>query len=197
MKKVEEPDLTRDYSYAEYLRLTIDGMVELIKGKLFKMAPSPNRNHQTIAVSLSGEIYHYLKGKPCEVYTAPFDVRFFEPGKSADEQITTVVQPDICIVCDPKKLDKQGCIGAPNMIVEILSPSTASRDLDIKYKLYEENGVKEYWIVQPNDQTVSIFDLDENINLYILRGIYSNQNSVIVKAIGLKIDLREIFPPLE
>ena len=106
--------------------------------------------------------------------------------------IDSVVQPDLCIICDPTKIDEKGCNGAPDMIVEILSPSTAQRDLDLKFNLYEENGVKEYWIVQPNDQTVSIFDLIDS--KFTLRGIYHRKNIIEVKTIGLDIDLNEVFP---
>ena len=191
--KVEEPDLSGLYSYADYLKWTFEGMVELINGRVFKMAPAPNMGHQTILLNLASSILQFLKGKPCKVFVAPFDVRL---SKYKDEkQIDSVVQPDICIICDSSKIDEKGCNGAPDMIVEILSPSSAIRDLDLKFKLYEENEVKEYWIVQPNDQTVSIFDLIEQ--KFVLRGIYHRQKVVQVKTIGLDVDLNEIFPAKE
>ena len=191
--KVEDPDLAGLYSYADYLKWTFEGMVELINGRVFKMAPAPSSGHQIVAVNILYSIKHFLKGKPCLVFVAPFDVRLskFKDGK----QIDSVVQPDICIICDSSKIDEKGCNGAPDMIVEILSPYSAIRDLDLKFKLYEENEVKEYWIVQPNDQTVSIFDLIEQ--KFVLRGIYHRQKVVQVKTIGLDVDLNEIFPAKE
>ena len=188
--KVEEPELTGLYSYADYLKWTFDGMVELINGKVFKMAPAPSTGHQMIAVELLYTIKHFLKAKPCTVFVAPFDVRLSKFKE--DKLIDSVVQPDICIICDADKIDEKGCNGAPDMIVEILSPSTASRDLELKYKLYEENAVKEYWIVQPNDQTVSVFDLIEG--KFVLRGIYHRHKIVNLKTINLDVDLNEIFP---
>ncbi len=188
--KLEEPDLAGTYSYADYLKWTFEGMVELINGKIFKMSPAPSSSHQSISVNLTVEIGGFLKHKKCKVFIAPFDVRLSK--FKVDKLIDTVVQPDLCIICDPAKIDEKGCNGAPDMIVEILSPSTAQRDLDLKFKLYEENAVKEYWIVQPNDQTVSVFDLIDS--KFLLRGIYHRKNIVEVKTIGLDIDLNEVFP---
>jgi Uma2 family endonuclease len=187
--KLEEPDFAGIYSYADYLKWTFDGMVELINGKIFKMAPAPSSDHQTILMNFAGLIWQYLKAKPCRSFIAPFDVRLSKMVNK--KQVDSVVQPDICIICDATKIDEKGCNGAPDMIVEILSPSTAQRDLELKYALYEENGVKEYWIVLPNDQTVSIFDLKEN--KFQLRGIYHRQRIVRVETIGLDIDLNEVF----
>ena len=187
--KFEEIDLSLDYNYANYLKWFFPERVEIIKGRVLKMAAAPSTYHQIISANLSGEIYNFLKRKLCKVFSAPFDVRMSKYVE--DDQVDSVIQPDICIICDPKKLDKRGCLGAPDMIVEILSPSTAERDIELKYALYEENGVKEYWIVQPNDQTVSVFDLEGE--KYILRGIYHRQKIVLVKTIGFEIDLTEIF----
>jgi Uma2 family endonuclease len=193
ISKFEEIDLNLEYNYANYLKWIFPERVEIIKGKVLKMAPAPTPLHQTLAVNLIYEFKHFLKGKPCRVFTAPFDVRLSKFKE--DKAIDSVVQPDLCIICDPKKIDEKGCNGAPDIIVEILSPSTAQRDLELKYSLYEENGVKEYWIVQPNDQTVSVFDLEGE--KYQLRGIYHRQKMVLVKTIGLEIDLREVFPDNE
>jgi Uma2 family endonuclease len=188
--KVEEPDIAGNYNYADYLQWTFDGMVELINGKIFKMAPAPSSSHQSISVNFTVEIGGFLKHKKCKVFIAPFDVRLSKFKE--DKLIDSVVQPDLCIICDPTKIDEKGCNGAPDMIVEILSPSTAQRDLDLKFKLYEENAVLEYWIVQPNDQTVSVFDLIDS--KFTLRGIYHRAKIVEVKTIGLDIDLNEVFP---
>jgi Uma2 family endonuclease len=187
---MEEPDLAGYYNYADYLQWSFEGMVELINGKIFKMSPAPSSKHQFLSGNLFGMLWNYLKGKPCQVVSAPFDVRLSKFKE--DKLVNSVVQPDLCIICDPTKIDEKGCNGAPDMIVEILSPSTALRDLDLKFKLYEENGVKEYWIIQPNDQTVSIFDLMDS--KFTLRGIYHREKIVEVKTIGLDIDLNEVFP---
>ena len=188
--KAEEPDIEGYYSYEDYLKWSFEGMVELINGKIFKMAPAPSTKHQFLSGNLFGMLWNYLKGKPCQLVSAPFDVRLSKFKE--DKLVNSVVQPDLCIICDPTKIDERGCNGAPDMIVEILSPSTALRDLDLKFKLYEENAVKEYWIVQPNDQTVSVFDLIES--KFVLRGIYHSRKIVEVKTIALEIDLNEVFP---
>ena len=186
----EEPDLAGYYNYADYQQWTFEGMVELINGKIFKMSPAPSTGHQVISMELCYLIMHHLKVKNCKVFIAPFDVRLSKFKE--DKLIDSVVQPDLCIICDPTKIDEKGCNGTPDMIVEILSPSTAQSDLDLKFKLYEENAVKEYWIVQPNDQTVSVFDLIDS--KFSLRGIYHRKNIIEVKTIGLDIDLNEVFP---
>jgi len=185
-----EPDLAGNYNYSDYLQWTFEGMVELINGKIFKMSPAPSTGHQVTLMELCYLVMHHLKVKNCKVFIAPFDVRLSKFKE--DKLIDSVVQPDLCIICDLTKIDEKGCNGAPDMIAEILSPSTAQRDLDLKFKLYEENGVKEYWIVQPNDQTVSVFDLVDS--KFILRGIYHRAKVIEVKTIGLEIDLNEIFP---
>ena len=186
----EEPDLAGYYNYADYLQWTFDGMVELINGKIFKMAPAPTTSHQLLLMELSYLVMHHLRRKNCKVFVAPFDVRLSKFKE--DKLIDSIVQPDLCIICDSTKIDERGCNGAPDMIVEILSPSTALRDLDLKFKLYEENAVKEYWIVQPNDQTVSVFDLIES--KFVLRGIYHSRKIIELKTIALEIDLNEVFP---
>jgi len=154
---VKEPDLSYGglYSYADYLEWNLEETLELIKGKVFKKTAAPNRLHQRLSLHIASEFYQFLKGKTCKVYEAPFDVRF--PHKSLrNEDIHTVVQPDICVICDPEKLDVAGCLGAPDLIVEILSPGNNQKELQIKYALYEESGVKEYWIVYPVEQSLII-----------------------------------------
>ncbi|GGF27857.1 Uma2 family endonuclease [Hymenobacter cavernae] len=154
-------DLTKTYTYADYLTWQLDEFVELIKGKVYQMSPAPRRRHQVTARNLNTPIALYLEGKQCEVYFAPFDVRLTTAGPNGDVQITTVVQPDICVICDPAKLDDLGCLGAPDWIIEILSPGTAAHDTRDKYDLYQEAGVSEYWIVSPLEKYVSVFVLRE------------------------------------
>jgi Uma2 family endonuclease len=153
--EVNEPDLSYgNHSYADYLKWTMDEMVEIIKGRVYKLS-APKRVHQTISIRISSKIFNLLEGQKCKVYSAPFDVRL--PVKSRkNEDIFTVVQPDICVICDPTKLDDAGCIGAPDLIIEILSKGNNKKELQNKYEVYEESGVKEYWIVAPEGQFMQV-----------------------------------------
>lgn len=182
------------YSYADYLTWKFDERVELIKGKLFKMSPAPNRMHQRIAGDMFSQIHQFLMENPCQTYFAPFDVRLLDSkrSKKADQDIYSVVQPDICVICDLDKLDDKGCIGAPDWIIEILSPGNSKKELNEKYRLYEENGVREYWIVHPNDQTIAIFELKDD--RYQLRKLYSSEEEVSVSIFpDLVMDLQKVF----
>lgn len=182
------------YSYADYLTWKFDERVELIKGKLFKMSPAPNRMHQRIAGDMFSQIHQFLMENPCQAYFAPFDVRLLDSkrSKKADEDIYSVVQPDICVICDLDKLDDKGCIGAPDWIIEILSPGNSKKELNEKYRLYEENGVREYWIVHPNDQTIAVFESKDD--RYQLRKLYSSEEEVSVSIFpDLVMDLQEVF----
>ena len=146
------------FTYADYLDFPDDERWELIRGEAYAMGPAPNTLHQRVSIRLSAQIVRYLEGKTCEVFSAPFDVRLVTVGK-ADEQIDTVVQPDITIICDPSKIDERGCLGAPDWIIEILSPATAAKDQIIKRDLYEQHGVTEYWLVHPVDRIVTVYRL--------------------------------------
>lgn len=138
-------DLSREYSFADYLKWTFEERLEIIKGKLFKMSPAPNPAHQLLSVELTYQLAKFLRNRTCRVFTAPFDVRL--PRKSRrDEDIFTVVQPDLCVICDPEKVDDKGCLGAPDIAIEILSPGNNKRELSDKYAVYQESGVKEYWL---------------------------------------------------
>ncbi len=162
MMEVKEPnaDYSGSYTYADYLKWTIDERLELIKGKIFRMSPAPATRHQKVAVHLTSKLFNFLENLPCQVFVAPFDVRF--PIKSKkNEDVTTVLQPDLCVVCDPDKLDERGCIGAPDIVVEILSPSNNKKELKNKYEVYEESGVKEYWIISPQDNTFFVYLLND------------------------------------
>jgi len=157
-------DLNKRYTYADYLMWFDSKARELINGIIKEMSPAPRLSHAVICKN----IYRHLdsivlrnKGK-CQVFFAPFDVRFPKQGETADDKIDTVVQPDICVICDLTKLDERGCCGAPDMIVEVLSLSTYKKDITEKFALYEESGVKEYWLVHPKDKAVHVFLLQEN-----------------------------------
>jgi Uma2 family endonuclease len=151
--QLSDLDLSKTYTYADYLQWTFEDRLELIKGKIFKMTPAPASVHQRLSWIISGELYNYLKGRPCKAYTAPFDVRLPRKGEYDDKKIFTVVQPDICIICDPLKVDVRGCTGAPDIVVEILSPGNNQKEVRNKYDVYEESGVSEYWIISPQDKT--------------------------------------------
>jgi len=158
--KLADLDLDRSYTYADYFKWRFEERVELIKGKIFKMSPAPNRIHQEVTGNIYLQFGIFLQGRSCKVYTAPFDVRI--PRTSGvDKEIVTVLQPDVCVVCDTSKLDKRGCIGAPDIVVEVLSPGNNAKELKNKYEVYEEAGVKEYWVVSPQDQWLRIYILIE------------------------------------
>lgn len=144
------------YTYWDYLKWRFTERVELIRGKLFKMSPAPGLSHQRISLSLTKAFMLYLEGKSCQLFVAPFDVRLPVPKAGKD---TTVVQPDLGIICDLSKLDARGCNGAPDLVVEILSPGNAKHEMATKFSLYEESGVQEYWIVQPEEKTVLVYVL--------------------------------------
>ena len=145
------------YTYADYLKWDFEEIVELIKGKIFAKAAAPNRRHQEVSGNLSAFFWNFLKGHSCKVYSAPFDVRLSrDPDFS---KIDSVVQPDISVICDLSKLDDKGCWGAPDLIVEILSPGNSRVEVQNKYELYEEYGVREYCVVHPTDCTVLIYTL--------------------------------------
>ena len=188
-------DLTKTYTYADYLKWTFDERLELIKGRIFKMSPALAEFHQRILTKVGNEIYNYLKRKPCVVYFAPFDVRLVKKC-SDDKQITTVVQPDICVICDLKKLDKKGCLGAPDIVVEILSPGNNKKELQNKYEVYEEAGVKEYWIIQPEEKTFFKYVLDENEQYQPTKILTLGDNVTSTILPGFVLNLDEVFADL-
>ena len=147
------------FTYADYVARPEGDRWELIDGEAYAMSPAPTNAHQLIVGELFTTIHDYFRGKSCRPFVAPFDVRLPKMGL-ADQQIDTVVQPDISLVCDPDKLkDNHGCLGAPDWVIEVLSPSTAIHDQRTKRALYERHGVAEYWLVHPGDRSVSIYRL--------------------------------------
>jgi hypothetical protein len=157
---IDQLDLVNGiYTYADYLMWKIKDRVEILKGKIFKMSPAPAISHQSISFNLSGLLFMYFYDKPCKVFASPFDVVL----KNKDGKEDTVVQPDLCVVCDPEKLaDGKRCLGAPDLIIEILSPGNSKKELKNKYELYQEAGVREYWLVHPQDEYVIINVLENN-----------------------------------
>lgn len=185
-------DLNKRYTYADYLTWQFDELVELIKGRVFRMSPAPQSAHQTISFNIGGLIHQLVRGKTCRGFAAPFDVRLTTASPNGEAQITTVVQPDLCVVCDPTKIDRKGCLGAPDWIIEILSPGNPSHDTKNKFDLYEESGVGEYWIVFPGEQTVSVFLLENG--RYQPRGDYHTPGPIPVRTLpGATIEWAEVF----
>lgn len=157
---LDQLDFDKTYSYADYLKWQLKERVELIKGKIFKMSPAPARKHQRISGVFQGELYKFLDNKTCQVYSAPFDVRLTPRKGDNTDKIQTVVQPDISVICDSSKLDDRGCIGAPDWIIEILSPGNSQTEMKNKFEVYQENGVKEYWIADPTSQVIFSYILN-------------------------------------
>jgi len=189
---VEEPDPSLTYSYADYMQWKFKERLELFRGKIYKMG-APNTLHQVVGGKLYNEFYNYLKGKFCRVFIAPFDIRLPIKNKKKDNEITTVVQPDVCIVCDPSKVDERGVCGAPDLVIEILSPGNSKKEVRDKYELYEEAGVKEYWVVNPTEQNLVVFNLTAE-GKYGNARMYTNGDKLEAKVLpGYVIDVTEIF----
>ena len=180
------------YTYADVLAWDERERVELIDGEVIMMAPAPARVHQGVSMELSSQLHAYLKGKKCKVYAAPFDVRLFEVDGDQPEEVDTVVEPDITVVCDPSKLDERGCKGAPDMVVEILSTSTQRHDRFTKFSLYQRAGVREYWIVDPDSKTAQSFILEDGRYSVKEFGTVGDKMKVNVLE-DCVIDLSEIF----
>ena len=171
------------YTYEEWLELEDGNRYELHNGKLFMMA-GPSQQHAEISTEMSRQIANFLIDKPCRVYHAPFDVRIYEDGD-------TVYQPDLLVICDSSKLDGKRCIGAPDFILEVLSDSTSENDKVTKFNDYLQSGVREYWIVDPKDKTVTAFRLMDKI---YATSVYSNTDIAPIQVLpGCEIDLPLVF----
>jgi Uma2 family endonuclease len=200
---VEEPfmplptlklDLTKRYTYADYLTWFDDVRRELIDGFIHIMS-APIRMHQRISSKINNIIDRFIeknKGK-CHIYYAPFDVRLPKNGETDDDKVYDVVQPDICVICDLSKLDDKGCIGAPDLIVEVSSPSTLKKDWNYKFNLYEKSGVREYWIVNPKTKLVNAFILQPDGYYDIGTEYDCTQKAPVHIFEGLEIDLKKLF----
>ena len=173
------------YTYADYCLWDDEKRWELIDGVPYAMS-APNRRHQKISSQLNRLIGNYLVGKPCDVYAAPFDVRL-----NADKRDDIVVQPDLLVVCDKSKLDDKGCIGAPDMVIEILSPSTMMLDKNLKFNKYLLSGVQEYWIIDPDSDTVSTHILENGE--YVVHTYGGGATIPVHVLTGCAIDMNEVF----
>ncbi|MDR0457033.1 MAG: Uma2 family endonuclease [Treponema sp.] len=177
------------FTYADYKEweLAEGERYELIYGEAYAMA-GPNAEHQAILMELSSQFHEYLRGKPCKVFPAPFDVRLFYEENESDD---TVVQPDIVVICDEKKRGNEGCRGAPDLVIEILSPSNTAIEMRRKLKLYQEAGVREYWIVDPKNRDITVHHFQ---NKMILTDTYGDTDTVAVALFpDLKITLEQVF----
>jgi Uma2 family endonuclease len=192
IRNINQLDLNKVYTYADYFSWKIKERVELIKGKIFPMSPAPSMVHQRISIKLASRWERFLRHKPCEVFTAPFDVRLPKSTSTDPKKIYDVVQPDICVICDPSKLDEQGCIGAPDIIIEILSPGNTKKELTYKYDLYLKHKVKEYWIIQPLTETLLIYTLEKD--KYVTDKLHTT-GEVIRSSVfhDFKLNLKDIF----
>lgn len=185
---INQLDLNKVYTYTDYLLWKFNEKIELLKGRILKMSPAPSRKHQEILRIINRRFDAYFYQQQCNMYFAPFDVRLPKKGET---EIHTVVQPDLCVVCDESKLDERGCLGAPDLIVEILSPGNSKKEMKDKFEIYQEAGVREYWLVYPLDEMVLINVLED--------GGYHTQNPIVDDWVTsrifpeLKIHTDEIF----
>jgi Uma2 family endonuclease len=181
------------FSYSDYLRWDSDKRVALINGIVYELE-SPNRFHQDISGRLFLSFGNFFQNSPCKLYAAPFDVRLpHRKDKTKDEEVITVVQPDLCIICDPKKLDEKGCIGTPDLVIEIISPGNSKKEMKQKFNVYQESGVKEYWMVLSSEKSVIVYTLNDT-GIYNGNKPYTEDDCIqSIQFPGLSIDLSAIF----
>ncbi len=180
------------YTFADVLIWGEDERIEIINGEAFMMA-TPSRIHQKVSMAIAAQLYNFLDGKKCDVYPAPFGVRLFQQDRDSPDDVDTMVEPDISVVCDKSKLDRHGCKGAPDLIVEVLSPSTQRHDRFVKLALYQRAGVREYWIAEPETQTVQVMLQDGN-GVLQLHDVYGREDIARVNVLeGCFIDLGKVF----
>ena len=186
----KNPQPNERYTYEDYLGWPGEERWELIDGIPYNMTPAPSPDHQRILLRLSRKFADFLEGKTCEVFIAPFDIRLFPDKQKQDDNI---VQPDLTIVCDPSKITEKGCEGIPDLVVEILSPSTAKKDRGQKKRLYERARIKEYWIVDPLNQLIEVFTLSEQGN-YGEADLFEKDDEVKISLLGdFILDFQTIF----
>jgi Uma2 family endonuclease len=186
------PEGKRKYSYADYLSWDEDISFEVINGEIISMSPSPTPKHQDVVDELTAEFKMFLRGKECMAFSAPIDVCLFAAKETNHDEIKDWVQPDLIVVCDRNKIGEKYITGAPDLVIEVLSPSTTRNDRLIKYKSYEKAGVKEYWIVDPYHMSVEVYKLDGTA--YKQAGVFVKDDRLEVSLFeGFYIDLRNVF----
>lgn len=205
---ISQLDQGKQYTYADYLTWRLKDRIELIMGRIYPMFPAspdeaegggagkrswaPSSEHQQIVLALLGNLYQYLKKRACKVFPAPFDVVL----PSLSGTLDTVVQPDITVICDLSKITKRGCMGSPDLVVEVVSKASVKKDLHEKYSLYERCGIKEYWLVLPAERSLIMFTLDDAGVYQPSKPLTRGDKITSPSLPGLEIDLDEIFPDL-
>ncbi len=194
--KLKDLDTGKAYTYDDYYSWDFEERVELIKGRVFEVNPITYTIHQEIVGNIFTAFKTALNQKDNKVFIGPLDVRLPDNGLLSDKDISTVLQPDICVICDLTKIDKRGCIGAPDLVVEVLSPGNSAKELKNKYKVYEEAGVKEYWVVSPQNQNFLIYTLQEG--KFQLSPV-KMPGDIITSAVlpGFSLDLAELFKDID
>ena len=184
---IDELDLKKQYTIVDYLTWQFKERVELLYGYIFKMSPAPSSRHQLVSGTLHGIFWNFLKNQKCKVFVAPFDVYLPTQIKN------TVVQPDLCVICDPSKIHHKGCVGSPDLVIEILSLGNSRNELREKYDLYEACGVLEYWVVFIEEQLLQRYHLNT-------KGVYEAQKPNVVGDVvsplfvpDLMLNVEEIF----
>jgi len=185
LKEKEE----RHFTYADYKEWELDEgeRYELIDGEAFAMS-APSIRHQAVLGALFNQFYNYLQGKPCKVFPAPCDVRLFYEEDESDD---TVVQPDIIVICDKDKLAEESCHGSPDLVIEILSPSNTATEMEKKFLLYQEAGVREYWIVDSKNNILKVHCFRDSDTL---TNTYKSADTVPVAIFpGFSVTLEQVF----
>ena len=200
MKEYKFPEITRldqlnedsfEYSYSDYMKWRFQERVEIIMGKIFPMS-APNTPHQSLSRELTVAFYPYFQEKRCTYFAAPIDVRL--PVGKQGNTFKTVVQPDLCVICDKSKIVTQGIIGAPDLVVEILSPSNRQIEMHEKFEAYQASLVREYWIIHPGEQWMLQYVLTEN-HLFVLHKKHENLSCLeSVIFLGLSVDVATYKP---
>jgi len=195
MRTSAKKKVSENFTWADYLQWPEERRCEIIDGQIYDMTPAPGTAHQEVSANLMYEFCGFFKNKPCKVFAAPFDVRLAEKKENRNS-CSNVVQPDISIICDQKKIDEKGCAGAPDLVVEILSASTASKDQVKKRRLYERHGVKEYWLIHPIERYAHIYALKDGA--YELIGVFDDEATLESQLFtGLAVKMTEILPVIK
>jgi Uma2 family endonuclease len=189
---VEEPSPDVIHTYADYYSWKFEERVELFRGVVFPLL-TPNTVHQLVLGNLFLALGNYLEKNKSKVFFAPFDIRLFAKAGQPDDEITTVVQPDICVISDQSKLDERGVLGAPDLMIEILLPGNSRKEVRLKYELYEEAGVKEYWIVSPSVEVICVYQLGDDGRFGGCKAYTSGDFIQVATVPGLTIDVSDIF----
>jgi len=191
-QEVAEPDPSLTYTYADYYQWRFLERLELLRGRIFRLTAA-NTRHQRLVMKLGFGLYGFLKGKTCQAFVAPFDIRLPVRNRRRDDQITTVVQPDVCVVCDPAKVDDRGVCGAPDLIIEVLSPGNSQYDVRDKFDVYQEAGVREHWLVSPMQESVMAYALQAD-GKYGASVVFKAGDILCATTVpGFSVDIKDLF----